>query len=162
MDQDLLLLKNAAGSESGYYVPSFESIASALDLPEGRLPDKTVSVPTELLRFLIRGWLATQPFDEAAYRAANPDVDAAIKSGLVESGWTHYVTTGYYEGRSPEAYYVDPKYYRRTYPDIALAERRGQITPEEHYAKTGRVEGRYPSQAYARLMLLWREALEPR
>lgn len=159
MNQDLTLLKKAAASEGGYYVPPFETIAAALHLKEGKLGDGEVTISADLLRFLLRGWLVNQKFDEAAYRRANPDVDQAIAAGALEDGWSHYVSNGYFEGRSPGAYYVDAKFYRRAYPDVALAERRGQLTVQEHFSRTGLVEGRVGSEAHARMMQLWKEAL---
>lgn len=40
-----------------------------------------------------------QDFDEAAYLAANPDVQAAIDAGVLDSGREHYFTWGKDEGR---------------------------------------------------------------
>jgi hypothetical protein len=47
-------------------------------------------------------YLGSQPasgFNEAAYLAANPDVQQSIQSGQVSSGWEHYIQSGRYEGR---------------------------------------------------------------
>lgn len=159
MSQDLTLLKKSATSEVGYFLPPFETIAATLKLPDGKLPEKDVTIPVDLLRLLLRGWLVNQKFDEAAYRKANPDVDQAITDGALQDGWSHYVENGYFEGRSPGVYHVDPKFYRRTYPDVALAERRGQLTVQEHFTRTGLAEGRVGSETHARMVQLWKEAL---
>lgn len=46
--------------------------------------------------------MTTNPheFDEDAYRTANPDVDAAVRSGLIASAWEHFCSFGLREGRS--------------------------------------------------------------
>lgn len=41
----------------------------------------------------------TEDFDEEYYLAANPDVVLAVKSGLVKTGWDHYIRFGRSEGR---------------------------------------------------------------
>jgi len=41
------------------------------------------------------------PFDEAVYRAWNPDVDAAIRAGTLASGRSHYDVFGRKERRAP-------------------------------------------------------------
>ena len=41
----------------------------------------------------------TQAFDDATYLKLNPDVREAVKSGLLSSGWQHFVTYGCNENR---------------------------------------------------------------
>ena len=41
----------------------------------------------------------TEPFDEAYYLQANPDVAAAVQAGMFINGWHHYDTNGRAEGR---------------------------------------------------------------
>lgn len=41
-----------------------------------------------------------EKFDERAYLMANPDVAQAVRDGSVSSGWQHFVTYGYREGRN--------------------------------------------------------------
>jgi SAM-dependent methyltransferase len=43
----------------------------------------------------------TSDFDEAYYLSKNPDVVLAVKRGLVQNGWEHYVRFGKDEGRLP-------------------------------------------------------------
>jgi hypothetical protein len=40
------------------------------------------------------------PFNELAYLTANPDVDAAVRSGSLESGFEHWLQHGRAEGRA--------------------------------------------------------------
>ncbi len=41
------------------------------------------------------------PFDERYYLAENPDVAKDVRSGVLPSGYQHYLDKGQYEGRSP-------------------------------------------------------------
>jgi SAM-dependent methyltransferase len=45
--------------------------------------------------------LQRDDFDEASYLDANPDVAAAVKAGKIRSGWHHFASCGYAEGRQP-------------------------------------------------------------
>lgn len=160
MRKDLQAVKLALASESGAYVPDFADIAKALGLPAKAMgDDDKVTLSAPQFRFLMLGWLIQQHFDEKAYLDANPDVAEAVRTGALESGWTHYLNSGFYEGRSPGSRYVDAKYYRRAYPDIALAERKGQTTAAEHYARTGYAEGRNACQAHATMANMWRASM---
>jgi hypothetical protein len=40
------------------------------------------------------------PFNELAYLTANPDVDAAVRSASLESGFEHWLRHGRAEGRA--------------------------------------------------------------
>lgn len=161
MKKELEEVKKAMSSEGGAYLPDFADIALASGFKPASLADnEKVSISPRLMKFLMLGWLINQHFDEEAYLKANRDVAEAIQNGKIESGWTHYLTTGYFEGRSPGTRYVDLKFYRRAYPDVALAERKGQTTAAEHYAVAGRAEGRSPSAAHAVMAKMWNEHMD--
>lgn len=152
------LLTMAASSDEGWYVPPFDEVCRHLF--DGNVPaGDTVDITVKFFRFLMLGWLSQQHFNEAKYRSANLDVDEACRKGEIESGWAHYVTTGYFEGRHPGEYFVDPAYYRRTYPDVAMAERRGETNPDVHFGQSGRLEGRSGSRLHHTLRVLWLDAL---
>ncbi|KXS36122.1 MAG: hypothetical protein AWU55_3034 [Halomonadaceae bacterium T82-2] len=76
-------------------------------------------------------------FDERGYRAANPDVDAAIQRGDQDSGYQHYLTWGWKEGRAPSAWF-DSRAYLADNPDVAAA----GVEPLGHYLQYGYSEGR--------------------
>jgi hypothetical protein len=79
-------------------------------------------------------------FDEAFYRAAYPDVAAAIAEGHLPSGRHHYETCGFNEGRA--AFPVDRARYCRDHPIAALEIAAGTYwDPEHHYLETGRAQG---------------------
>jgi glycosyltransferase involved in cell wall biosynthesis len=70
------------------------------------------------------------------YLAANPDV---ATSGI--SGFLHYLTTGWRDGRSPSETF-DTRYYLTRYADVA----RSGIHPLLHYVLYGARENRLPSR----------------
>ncbi len=91
------------------------------------------------------GWLAGGGlFDEQFYRKQNPDVDAAIKAGFLNSGKEHFVKYGQFEGRDPHLLF-DQDFYLATNKDVAAAVSKGQITAWQHYQDYGWREGRDPS-----------------
>lgn len=51
---------------------------------------------------LLRPMIAAAQFDEAYYLARHPDVRAAVEGGRLASGLTHYVNSGYAEGRAAQ------------------------------------------------------------
>jgi hypothetical protein len=84
-------------------------------------------------------------FDEAYYRAHNPDVADAIKAGWVASGFQHFHEHGESEGRNPSAFF-DTSYYLANNPDIATAVAAGTISSAfDHFLLFGQFEGRNPN-----------------
>jgi SAM-dependent methyltransferase len=85
----------------------------------------------------------TITFDEDFYFAHNPDVEAAVKSGLFTSGYDHYRQAGYQEGRIAA---FDETFYLDYYPDVREAVQAGLFTSGyDHYRLYGRQEGRFPT-----------------
>ncbi len=78
-------------------------------------------------------------FDVSYYLSHYPDV---AKAGVDPLG--HYLTSGWREGRSPDALF-DTRYYLYQNPDVAAA----GINPLVHYALSGWHEGRDPSLAFS-------------
>jgi hypothetical protein len=142
------------------YVPSFAYVSTHASLPANALKNETITIPTKLFKFLMSAWLHREAFNENEYRAANPDVDAAVGLGELKSAKLHYVTNGYFEGRTPGRYIVDENWYRSKYPDIGLGERKGLVAnPTTHYNLTGRFEGRVGNDRQLCIKRLWDEAL---
>lgn len=73
-------------------------------------------------------------FDAAFYLAAYPDIAAAGVDPL-----DHFLTTGWREGRDPNAWF-SMRDYVEAYPDVAAA----GMNPFIHYVQAGRAEGRTP------------------
>jgi hypothetical protein len=65
-------------------------------------------------------------FDEHYYLAQNPDVAAAVASGVIASGYDHYIKYGQFEGRSPSPYW-DEAYYLQMNPDVAAVVKLGIV-----------------------------------
>jgi hypothetical protein len=94
-----------------------------------------------LSKLYISGW----DFDEDWYLNQNADLAAAIPSDAFASGWHHFVTIGYFEGRSPIEPYVDSDWYMSHYGDVAAAILDGVFAnAREHFEARGRAEGRVP------------------
>jgi FkbM family methyltransferase len=75
---------------SGETLPPYADIRRAMLL----------DVPGDVLRSLLAPYLAATSFDEAAYLQRNPDVAEAVAARRLTSAREHYVTVGYFEGRS--------------------------------------------------------------
>lgn len=86
-------------------------------------------------------------FDEGAYLATNPDVDAAIRAGIISNALDHYLLYGRGEGRAPNLLF-DAQWYLDRNPDVAAAAIAGQTNAWDHYSRYGWREGRDPSAAF--------------
>ena len=108
--------------------------------------NEVVTMPAELFRQLLaRAFEATNVVDEKFYLATNPDVEAAVKKGIIESGAVHYYQTGYFEDKLPSKVLVDQKFYVSAHQDIAAAVRAGKIKNiQQHFESQGYHEGRLP------------------
>ena len=159
MQCDLKIIKEFLRGSETCYLPAFAEVLSVLNMTSFDLERDRVEIPTRFFKFLISVQLVAQPFDEEAYLTENPDVAEAIRRCKVESGWSHYVTNGYFEGRSPGGYTIEESWYRRKYPDVGFAERRGELKASEHFANTGRHEGRAASEQDEKFKAIWRERL---
>ncbi|WP_324132785.1 hypothetical protein [Bosea sp. (in: a-proteobacteria)] len=157
----LKLMKNAEASTEGSYIPPFSDILDALGISKEEYIKNGVMIPAKVLNFLIAHVLIGVKFDEASYLRQNPDVALGVRAGSVESGWGHFISTGYFEGRSTGTTPLDENFYRRRYPDVASAERRGLTKIAEHYAQTGIIENRAPNEFHEKLATLWKVYLSP-
>lgn len=87
-------------------------------------------------------------YDESYYLHQNPDVAAAVSSGLLSNGYTHFVNFGQYEGRNPSTLYNEAFYLSQNL-DVADALTGGFFESGfEHYALFGQQEGRSPSAVF--------------
>jgi hypothetical protein len=50
-----------------------------------------------------------ESFDEAGYLRAYPDVAEALSSGLIKSGYLHFIANGLREGRTPSGLKSEPR-----------------------------------------------------
>lgn len=151
------------GPGATMFVPPFASImerltAGAADADEGG--NDAVIVPQKFLRFLLRCLLDHVDFDEAQYRACNPDVEAAIGQESFATGREHFVATGYFEGRAGGTSVLETWYLARN-PDVAAAKQRGKVASGEmQYRLAGAREWREPNPEAVGWIRAWRDALE--
>ena len=116
-------------------------------------------VPTELLRLLLQVTIANSDFNEPGYLRDNPDIAAAVKTGVVQDPRLHYVGFGYFESRSGATPEVDEGWYLRTYTDVAAAVASKTIaSAHEHFKVVGAAEGRSPSAFYVPAAEQWKKA----
>ena len=119
-----------------------------------------VTIPASLLGHLLRLALASAELDEVAYLQKNPDVAAAVRSGDMTDGKQHFVTAGYFEGRSGVGLDVSEAWYVKSNPDVARAIVLGEWTSgEAHYNDQGLLEWRAPNKAAEHDLAAWKEIL---
>ncbi|VXD14722.1 putative alkaline phosphatase [Planktothrix serta PCC 8927] len=84
-------------------------------------------------------------FNESFYLAQNPDVAAAVASGVIVNGFQHFIESGQFQVRQPSPLY-DESYYLSTNPDVAQAVNSGAFASGfQHYINIGQFENRNPS-----------------
>ncbi len=129
------------------YVPPFETIKALVNFAalKGELTvSATYSQFTAMIRFLLQG----VEVDEDWYRAQYPDVDEAIRAGVVPSAREHFLNDGYFEGRMPFQIPVDEAFYLKENPGLAEFIERGEIeSAQRHFDDNGYREGRRPFPA---------------
>ncbi|WP_208599067.1 hypothetical protein, partial [Desulfonatronum thioautotrophicum] len=88
-------------------------------------------------------------FVESYYLNTYSDIRGAVQRRQLPSGWHHYVLSGRFENRRPNAFF-DPDYYMNRYPDIGQAIRAGTYpgTAFDHFVASGLWEGRIPSAVF--------------
>lgn len=143
------------------YVPPFKMIRNALGLEARDLSaGKSVSIPSEFFKALMRCVIAQGFFDERWYLETYPDVEAAIQNGKISNALEHYTTAGYYEDRSPGPCFVDRNWYERYYGDLSRALNDGTIADSaEHFHQTGYFEGRAATADQLAAVASWRRIL---
>jgi hypothetical protein len=87
-------------------------------------------------------------YDESFYLSQYPDVAAAVSSGILNNGYTHFVDFGQFEGRNPSILY-DEDFYLQQNPDVANAVMTGVFESGfQHYTLSGQLDGRSPSTVF--------------
>ena len=147
-----------------HFLPHAKILLGAMLLtPERLKTGARAAVPLPILRAILTASASNLPFDKEFYLATYSDVASAYKAGRIQDVHTHFVETGYFEGRLGSNPNVDEAYYRKTYPDVATAIKSGALkSGYEHYIKTGAAEGRSPNAEHVQLMKYWQEIFEKR
>jgi glucose/arabinose dehydrogenase len=87
-------------------------------------------------------------YDEAYYLNLYPDIKAAVDSGVLRSGYEHFINFGQYEGRNPSILYNEAFYLEQN-SDVARGVANRQIgSGFGHYLAFGQHEGRSPSEPF--------------
>jgi hypothetical protein len=127
------------------YFPPYITLCQAMGIsPDAINKPGNVSVPTVLLRYLIKAAIADLQVDTMVYREQNPDIADAFRGRSEKDVEAHYKNVGYFEPRQlPIAF--DARFYLRRYPDVEKAVRDKIVAnPQQHYEKTGMYEMRLP------------------
>jgi hypothetical protein len=83
--------------------------------------------------------------DEPWYLQTYPDVQRAIKMGVVPDPKSHYCRFGFYEHRMPYRIVIDESWYVAEYPDVRAAIASRQFSSgQAHFDMDGFREGRMP------------------
>jgi hypothetical protein len=142
------------------YLPPFAVILDLLGHSPSSLPiadDQAVTLPFGVLRLLLRGALATAPFNEEQYLRLYADVAEAVFRGEIRSGREHFVTNGYFEGREGCSDDFAESWYLGANADVALAVRAGTFdSAQDHYIQSGMYELRGPNPAADNDLASWR------
>ena len=80
-------------------IPPFHAVLAKLGVDPRNAGIATVDLAAVL--DLLKGFVSTVAVDEEGYRRAYPDVAQAIEAGQVSSAHSHFIESGYFEGRSP-------------------------------------------------------------
>jgi len=139
-------------------IPPYNAVLRALGTTPQELENQSeITVPSKLLKFLLKIAVVSGDFNENGYLAANPDVATAVRQKMIPSARDHYVTTGYWECRRGATPDVDENWYRKSNPDVAAAIRNKTVTSvSEHYLLTGVEEFRSPNEASNDDCLTWK------
>jgi hypothetical protein len=114
--------------------------------PERLKSGSRAAVSLTILKAILSIAASQLPFDPEFYLATYPDIREAHKSGRITDLVSHFVETGYFEGRMGSMPAFDEQFYMKTYPDIATALSEGAIKSAlDHYIQSGACEGRHAS-----------------
>lgn len=143
------------------YIPHYDAILQSIGTSRKELEGKTqIEIPLSLFKFLLQHALANGEFNLNGYLTANEDIQNAVRSGQVPDPKEHYWNFGFFEGRLGATPAVDEPWYRRTYSDIAMAVRKGEITSGvEHFNVKGAEEFRAPASQYVADAMEWKKAV---
>jgi hypothetical protein len=143
------------------FVPPYDLLMRQVDVdPEDGNRSDEVTLSRKLLDFFLRCLLAHAPFDEKQYRRCNPDVAEAIRKREIPSGREHFITVGYFEGRTG-GIPVHEQWYLARNPDVAAAKRAGDVeSGEMQYRIAGAKEWREPNPEAVDQVKAWKTLLE--
>ena len=108
----------------------------------------SVVMSEDLFKTILRAALVCVRFDEQWYLRQYTDVASAVLAGKVKSGFEHYLSSGYFEGRLPYDIAVDKDFYVSSNVDVRAAAVADVVDVQDHFRKYGAKEGRAPSKGF--------------
>jgi len=130
------------------YIPPYSQLRDKLSV-NSKTGELIATVKLGDIENFIGLMLLAIPVDEDWYRRTYPDIDEAIRQGLIGSGREHFVRNGYLEGRHPFAMAIDEDWYLSAYQDIASAVSAGAFaSAKDHFTSYGYEEGRMPGRPF--------------
>lgn len=139
-----------AALRSGQPAAASPRTAAPVPAPAPATPEVKATPDREMKRETDEA--APREFDEAWYLKTYPDVAAAVQSGALRSGFSHWTESGKAEGRIPPPGYTegegfDAEWYATSYHSVVddIAAGRAQDAAA-HYAQIGRFRGYLPNR----------------
>lgn len=121
-----------------------------------------VAISLSVLRAIIASAVAELPFDADFYLTHYPDIREAADAGRITDLHSHFVETGYFEGRLGSDPHFDEIFYRNTYPDVVEAIEAGTMASAfDHYICAGVFEGRHANARDMDITTSWRKIFQP-
>lgn len=144
-------------SDPAGYVPPGKLLDRIIKRQTTAAGQSTVTMSAEAFTKLLAAALSGG-FSETAYLDQHQDVKRKVEDKSVASGLSHFVTHGYFEGRSGFNIDVDAAWYLKTYPDVARAIKDEQVSDaKDHFMLFGYAEGRNPGPAFQRATAEWHQ-----
>ena len=145
------------------YLPHGRVLMDGTALIFDRLRSKSkmaVSVP--VLRAIIFVSISELPFEPEFYLNTYPDIRQAYEAGEITDLKTHFINSGYFEGRLGAEPAFDEQFYKSTYPDIVKALETGKTSLAfEHHVRAGAFEDRHANALNQENAKHWTKAFQP-
>lgn len=139
------------------HLPNGQFLLNGIMLTRERLEaGSKVAIPLSVLKAILVAAASSLPFDEAFYRSTYPDLRDAHEAGDISDLRTHFIESGYFEGRIGSKPDVNEQFYKETYPDVANAIANGDVESAfDHYMRAGAFEGRFANVTDMENMKRW-------
>ena len=155
--------RNADDDIAARSLPHGRVLLDGLVLTFERLRSSSkVAVSLPLLRAIISVTVSKMPFDPTFYLETYPDIREAYEAGHITDLRTHFIDTGYFEGRFGTEPAFDEPFYRSTYPDVVEALTTSETNSFfDHYLRAGAFEGRHANAVDQENAKQWTKLFQP-
>jgi hypothetical protein len=154
---------NANGTAAACSLPHGRVLMDGMALTLDRLRSTSkVAVSLPVLRAIISAAIAEMPFEPEFYQDTYPDIRQAYEAGQIADLHTHFIESGYFEGRLGADPGFDEQYYKSAYPDVVEALATGKASSAfEHYVRAGAFEGRHANASNRDSARQWAILFQP-